>query len=55
MREAAAAGASLILLPEIFAAPFVAPEPDLDYFRWAEPPDGPSNSIARRAVERARR
>jgi beta-ureidopropionase len=51
VREAAGAGASLIVLPEIFAAPFVAPEPDLEYFCWAESPDGPSNSMARRVSE----
>lgn len=44
--EAAAAGAELVLLPEIFAAPFVGETPDDDYFRWAEPIDGPSNAMA---------
>lgn len=51
IRDAAAQGATLVLLPEIFAAPFVAPEPDLDYFRWAEAPDGPSNAMAQRVSE----
>ena len=51
IRDAAAQGASLVLLPEIFAAPFVGPEPDLDYFRWAEAPDGPSNAMAQRLSE----
>lgn len=45
--EAAAAGAKLVLLPEIFAAPFVGETPDDDYFRWAEPIDGPSNAMVR--------
>jgi beta-ureidopropionase len=47
VREAAEQGAALIVLPEIFAAPFVGSEPDMDYFRWAEPADGPSNSLVR--------
>lgn len=47
VREAAARGAALIVLPEIFAAPFVGTEPDIDYFRWSEPADGPSNSLMR--------
>lgn len=45
--EAAAAGAQLVLLPEIFAAPFVGETPDDEYFRWAEPIDGPSNDMVR--------
>jgi N-carbamoylputrescine amidase len=49
---AVAAGARLILLPEIFSAPFVASEPDGDYFRHAEPLDGPSNAMV---AERSRR
>lgn len=47
VREAASAGAGLIVLPEIFSAPFVGNEPDLDYFGWAEPADGPSNALMR--------
>ena len=43
--EAAGAGAQLVLLPEIFAAPFVGESVDHDYFRWAEPMDGPSNTM----------
>ena len=39
IRGAVRDGAQLVLLPEIFAAPFVAPEPDLGYFEWAEHPD----------------
>lgn len=49
---AVAAGARLILLPEIFSAPFVASQPDGDYFRHAEPLDGPSNAMV---AERSRR
>lgn len=51
VRDAASRGARLIVLPEIFSAPFVAPEPDLEYFRWAEPLDGPSNQVMRRLSE----
>lgn len=43
---AAADGATVVLMPELFAAPFVQPEPDPDYFAWAEQLDGPSNSLA---------
>ncbi len=46
IRGAVRDGAQLVLLPEIFAAPFVAPEPDLGYFEWAEHPDGPSTGMA---------
>ena len=45
--EAAGAGAQLVMLPEIFSAPFVGESADDDYFRWAEPIDGPSNSMVR--------
>jgi beta-ureidopropionase len=48
IRRAADDGAGLIVLPEIFAAPFVGNDPDLDYFRWAERADGPSNSRVQR-------
>lgn len=44
--EAAAQGAEVILLPEFYAIPFVQPEPDPDYIKWAEPMDGPSNALA---------
>lgn len=44
--EAAAAGASLVVLPELFAVPFVGGEPDPEYFALAEPLDGPSNTMA---------
>lgn len=45
--EAATRGAEVIVLPELFAVPFVQPEPDMDYFELAEPLDGPSNAMAR--------
>lgn len=45
--HAADAGAKLVLLPEIFAAPFVGEAVDGGYFRWAEPMDGPSNAMVR--------
>ena len=51
VRDAAGQGAALVLLPEIFAAPFVGTEPDLEYFRWAEAPDGSSNRMAQRVSE----
>jgi beta-ureidopropionase len=51
VRDAAAVGATVVVLPEIFAAPFVGPVPDLDYFRWAEAPDGPSNTMVRALSE----
>ena len=44
---AAVAGAQLVMLPEIFSAPFVGESADDDYFRWAEPIDGPSNAMVR--------
>lgn len=44
--EAVARGAEIIVMPEIFSAPFVTGEVDLDYFRWAEPLlDGPTNAM----------
>ncbi len=43
---AAGDGARVLLLPELFAVPFVQPEPDLDYFELAERLDGPSNRMA---------
>ncbi|WP_112467572.1 carbon-nitrogen hydrolase family protein [Streptomyces triticisoli] len=45
-------GAGIVLLPELFAVPFVQPDPDPDYFRHAESLDGPSNTMA---AERSRR
>ncbi|WP_130799839.1 carbon-nitrogen hydrolase family protein [Streptomyces otsuchiensis] len=39
-------GATVVLLPELFAVPFVQPDPDPDYFRLAETLDGPSNTMA---------
>lgn len=47
VRDAARQQAELVVLPEIFSAPFVAAELDQEYFRWAEPPDGPSNTMVR--------
>ena len=39
-------GADVIVLPEIFSAPFVTGEVDLGYFAWAEPLlDGPTNRM----------
>ncbi|WP_283134944.1 nitrilase-related carbon-nitrogen hydrolase [Rhizohabitans arisaemae] len=49
---AAGQGARIILLPELFAVPFVQPDPDPEYFALAEGPDGPSNAMA---AERSRR
>jgi N-carbamoylputrescine amidase len=43
--EAAGRGAELVVLPEIFSAPFVAAEVDPDYFGWAEALDGESNAM----------
>lgn len=42
---AARQGAQVVVMPEIFSAPFVTGQVDLDYFRWAEPLDGPTNSL----------
>lgn len=47
VRRAADLGAELVLMPELFSVPFVQPEPDLDYFGWAERLDGPSNEAMR--------
>lgn len=47
IREAASAGASLVLLPELYSLPFVQPEPDMRYFDHAEALDGPSVSMPR--------
>ena len=44
--SAAGAGAEVVLLPEFFAIPFVQPEPDPEYVRFAESMDGPSNRMA---------
>jgi beta-ureidopropionase len=45
-------GADVVLLPELFAIPFVQPDPDPEYFVLAEKIDGPSNAMA---AERSRR
>ncbi|MCR1784079.1 carbon-nitrogen hydrolase family protein [Nocardioides carbamazepini] len=50
--DAAAQGARIVLLPEMFAVPFVQPEPDPDYFVHAESLDGPSNAMAADASRR---
>ncbi|MCI2956558.1 hypothetical protein MN032_02535 [Agromyces atrinae] len=50
--RAADEGAGLVVLPEIFAAPFVQPEPDPDYFAYAEKLDGPSNAMAAEVSKR---
>lgn len=42
VRRAAKQGARLVLLPELYSAPFVQPEPDLNFFEHAENADGPS-------------
>lgn len=49
---AAGDGAELVVLPELFAVPFVGGTPDPEYFARAEPLDGPSNTLA---AERSRR
>ena len=43
--EAASRGAELVVLPEIFSAPFVAADIDPTYFDWAEALDGASNTM----------
>jgi beta-ureidopropionase len=43
--EAAALGAEIVVLPEIFSAPFVAAEIDPTYFEWAEELDGATNAM----------
>lgn len=44
--EAAGRGADIVVMPEIFSAPFVTGEVDLGYFDWAEPLlDGPTNTL----------
>ncbi|MDT0442450.1 carbon-nitrogen hydrolase family protein [Streptomyces johnsoniae] len=47
LTEAARRGARVVLLPELYAVPFVQPEPDPEYFAHAEPLEGPSNAVAR--------
>ena len=46
IEEAIADGAQIVVLPEIFRAPFVSDTSGPDYFRYAEPLDGPSNRMA---------
>lgn len=50
--EAAGSGARIVLLPEMFAVPFVQPDPDPEYFVHAEALDGPSNTMAAEASRR---
>ena len=50
--DAAGQGARILLLPEMFAVPFVQPEPDPEYFVHAEQLDGPSNTMAQEASRR---
>ncbi|RNL60819.1 carbon-nitrogen hydrolase family protein [Nocardioides marmoriginsengisoli] len=50
--DAAAQGTRMLLLPEMFAVPFVQPEPDPEYFVHAETLDGPSNTMAQEASRR---
>src|SRR5699024_2803469 len=45
IEQAVDEGADVVLLPEIFAAPFVQPDPDPEYFQHAEDVMGPSNSM----------
>lgn len=46
VEEAVDRGATVVVMPEIFSAPFVTGEVDLDYFQWAEPLlEGPTNSV----------
>lgn len=47
--EAASQDVGLVVLPELFAVPFVQPEPDPGFFAWAESLDGPSNTMVREA------
>ncbi len=44
--EAAARGTKILQLPELFSVPFVQPMPvDPDFLKYAEPLDGPSNTM----------
>jgi len=45
MLSATKLGANLLVLPELFSAPFVSGEVDFNYFRWAEKLNGPTNSL----------
>lgn len=48
IRRAASEGARLVLLPELYSAPFVQPDPDLTYFAHAESAEGPSAQMPQR-------
>lgn len=54
VREAAAGGAELICLPELFAAPYFCQVQDQDHFRWAEPVNGPTVSAVREVAQQLR-
>ena len=49
--QAAADGAGLVVLPELYAVPFVPTEHDAAWLGYAEPLDGPSNTLARERSE----
>lgn len=38
-------GAQIVVMPEIFSAPFVSGEVNFEYFKWAERLDGPTNTM----------
>src|SRR4051812_19960411 len=50
--QAADRGAQLVLLPELFAVPFVPTDGDDDWIAYGEPPDGPSNELCRDKSDR---
>lgn len=45
IEKALADGAMLVVMPEIFSAPFVTGETDMDYWQWSEPLLGPTNEM----------
>lgn len=45
LESALADGAQLVVMPEIFSAPFVTGETNLDYWQWSEPVLGPTNQM----------
>ncbi|PZQ83166.1 MAG: carbon-nitrogen hydrolase family protein [Ancylobacter novellus] len=50
IRAAAGAGAALVVLPELFAQPYVAGEPPADWAHLAEAVDGPTTTRMRAAA-----
>ena len=38
-------GARIVVMPEIFSAPFVSGDVNFEYFKWAERLDGPTNTM----------